>query len=263
MKEIPIKSKIEPGQLFKISRMKEIIKPTKPHKHTDYHEIIVLTEGAGSHNIDNTEHEVLPPVIYLLKPGQVHCWNFTRIPKGFVILFREELLQPYHTSRLLYQLPKMIRAAKDDQIFSITETLYREFKAHPHSREVIEAYLHLLLVKLSKIDAVKSEPIDSLIYHYKRMIDSSYKELKQVKDYAEKLHVTPHKLNETSKKILGKTASDLIREKILIESKVLLSHTNKSVSEIAFELEFTDASNFIKFFKSQTNITPRKYRELL
>lgn len=263
MKEIPVKSKIQPGQLFKISRMKEIIKPTKPHKHTDYHEIILLSEGAGSHNIDNTEHEVFPPVVYLLKPGQVHCWNFTKIPKGFVILFREELLRLYLTSGLLYHLPGMIRPEKDDPIFNIAENLYKEFKDQPDRQDVIEAYLHLLLIKLSKIEAVKNEPMDELIYNYKRMIDSSYRKFKQVKDYAEKLNVTPHKLNETAKRILGKTASGLIKERILIESKILLSHTQKSVSEIAFELKFTDASNFVKFFKSQTNITPRKYRNLL
>src|SRR5690606_31096211 len=103
---------------------------------------------------------------------------------------REELLQLYYTSGLLYQLPEMIRPAKDDQVFSITENLYKEFKKYSGRQEVIEAYLHLLLVKLSKTEAVKSEPVDDLIYSYKRMIDSSYKELKQVKDYAEKLHVT-------------------------------------------------------------------------
>ena len=89
---IKVKKKIEDELLIKVSRMKPVIKPTKPHKHDGYHELIFLNNGSGSHKIDDDIFEVLPPVGFFLRNGQVHCWDFCQIPEGFVILFKEQAM---------------------------------------------------------------------------------------------------------------------------------------------------------------------------
>ncbi|HET8828964.1 MAG TPA: helix-turn-helix domain-containing protein, partial [Pelobium sp.] len=72
-----------------------------------------------------------------------------------------------------------------------------------------------------------------------------------------------NKLNELSKRFLGNTANEIIKQRIFMEAKVLLTHTEKSVKEIAMELNFSDASHFNKFFASNSKITPGEYRKLL
>ena len=73
------KKKIADDVLLKVSRMKPVIKPTKPHKHAGYHELIILSKGLGYHTINDQNYEVKPMMGFYLKPGQVHCWNFTQI----------------------------------------------------------------------------------------------------------------------------------------------------------------------------------------
>ena len=87
---IHTKNKLDEGLLFKISRFKEKIKKTSPHKHDDYYELIFLGEGEGFHWIETEKYLVSTPECYFLKPGQLHYWQFTSIPKGFVILFKAD-----------------------------------------------------------------------------------------------------------------------------------------------------------------------------
>jgi len=56
--KITIKNKLENEQLFKISRFKEVMKRTKPHKHDGYFELIYLSEGAGFHWIDAEKFQI-------------------------------------------------------------------------------------------------------------------------------------------------------------------------------------------------------------
>jgi len=85
-------NKLDDGLSFKISRFKEQIKKTKPHKHDDYYELIFLSEGEGFHWIETNKYMVSAPEFYFLEPGQLHYWQLTSIPKGFVILFKPDFL---------------------------------------------------------------------------------------------------------------------------------------------------------------------------
>lgn len=87
-RQIDIKNKLDEGLLFKISPFKEVIKKTRPHKHDEYFELIFLKEGEGFHTIEEEKFIVSTPEFYFLEPGQLHFWQFTSIPKGFVIIFK-------------------------------------------------------------------------------------------------------------------------------------------------------------------------------
>ena len=73
---------------FFIDRFHEKINKTRPHKHEDYSELIFLREGEGFHWIETEKYLVSTPDFYFLKPGQMHCWQFTAIPKGYVIMVK-------------------------------------------------------------------------------------------------------------------------------------------------------------------------------
>jgi AraC-like DNA-binding protein len=58
----------------------------------------------------------------------------------------------------------------------------------------------------------------------------------------------------------GKSAGELIRQRVLLEAKRLLAHTKLSVSEISFKLGFEDNSYFGRFFKKYNGLTPERFR---
>ncbi|WDF54208.1 AraC family transcriptional regulator [Mucilaginibacter sp. KACC 22063] len=262
---IPVKDKMEADLEIKVSLMKEVIKPTRPHRHANYHELILLNQGSGFHEIDGHQFEVISPVAYYLRPGQTHCWNFSSLPKGFVILFREELLLK-EDIEILFRFPAQIAlSAADHPLFDLVNLLYNEFKSAAPDTGTYRAYLHLLIAKLRQLSKT-GKPIfngaDHLFQQYKRLVNDHFAQTRELGFYAERLHVTTAVLNETCKKAVYKTPAVVINERILLEAKLLLSATGKSVHEIATDLGFTDSPHFIKFFKQNTNLTPGAYREM-
>lgn len=79
--------------------------------------------------------------------------------------------------------------------------------------------------------------------------------------YASKLCITPKYLCSIIKKVSGKTPAEWINEKTIHEIEYRLCHTQASIKEIAYELDFPNASFFGKYFKAQKGMSPKHYRE--
>jgi AraC family transcriptional regulator, transcriptional activator of pobA len=267
---IDVKNKLESQQLFKISPFKEVIKRTKPHKHDAYFEIIYLSQGAGFHWIDTQKFQINPPVVYFLS-GQLHYWEMTAIPNGFVLLFKEDFFSFFKQGDLL-NLIRSLEGTTEinlpdtsnlDFIFSEMVKEYKEPSAN--STEIIMGYLQVVLAKLLRNkEHIESRALpgqDSVYRKFIQLLQNTHpiSNLK-VNEVASALNVSPQNLNVILKKVSGKSASELITEQVLLESKRYLIHTDKTVSEIAFALSFTDPSHFVKHFKKSTGETPQAFR---
>ncbi len=101
----------------------------------------------------------------------------------------------------------------------------------------------------------------SIFERFTKLVESHYKSIHGVKEYADMLHVTPNHLNRLIKKQSQKTASSVIQDRLVLEMKTMLKYSNKNISEIAFELNFTDVAHFSHFFKQATSLTPKSFRE--
>ena len=267
---ITVKNKLESQQLFKISPFKEVIKRTKPHKHDAYFEIIYLSDGAGFHWIDTQKFQINPPVVFFLS-GQLHYWEMTAIPRGYVMLFREAFFDFFKQGDLL----NLLRALEGTVQLPLSDTgnldflfqeMAKEYKnPSSNSVELIQGYLQVVLVKLlrnkEQSDSAGYIGNDSLYRKFQQLIQNSHpvSNLK-VNEVAASLSVSPQHLNTLVKKASGKSASELITAQVLLEAKRYLLHTDKTVSEIAFALNFSDPSHFVKHFKKAAGETPQAFR---
>lgn len=94
-----------------------------------------------------------------------------------------------------------------------------------------------------------------------QLVEKGYKENRKVEDYAAMIGITSKHLALVIKKTTGKYPSDWLENYILLESKRLLRSTDMSIQHISYDLNFSTPSHFGKFFKSQTGITPKKFRD--
>lgn len=85
--------------------------------------------------------------------------------------------------------------------------------------------------------------------------------LRTASDFAQKLNIHVNHLNRSVKAINNKSTSNIIRDRILAESKRLLDQTDWNVSEIAYCLGFTEVTHFNNFFKKALNMNPSQYRK--
>lgn len=96
-----------------------------------------------------------------------------------------------------------------------------------------------------------------------RLVSKNLKEEHSVKFYADKLCITPNYLNEIVTSALNVSAKQYIQNKIMDEAKKLLSYTELSISEIAFELHFSTVSYFTRTFRQYTGETALSYRKII
>ncbi|OFY40688.1 MAG: DNA-binding protein [Bacteroidetes bacterium GWF2_40_14] len=266
---IGIKNKLDEGLTFKISRFKEQIKKTKPHKHDEYKELIFLSDGEGFHSIESEKFMVSTPEFYFLKPGQLHFWQFTSIPKGFVIIFKDKEFNGVNENLLIDLLRKLtditrLKIQSDKYPTHILEDIYNEYQLNTqYSKDIIHGLLKALFGKLLQIRAVKPTNTNQPQSVYERFVHLLVKEcprLHKVNEFADLLNTTPQNLNIICRKQTGKSASEIITNQILLEAKRYILHTDSNINEIAEILSFTDTSNFVKFFKRHENITPIQFR---
>ncbi|MGQ7945805.1 helix-turn-helix domain-containing protein [Flavobacterium sp. WC2509] len=85
-------------------------------------------------------------------------------------------------------------------------------------------------------------------------------ELKSAKDFADRLSIHVNHLNKVLKENTGKTTTELISERLIQESKILLKETDWNISEIAYSLGFEELAHFSNFFKKQTTLSPLSFR---
>ncbi|MGE4347085.1 MAG: helix-turn-helix domain-containing protein [Flavobacteriaceae bacterium] len=269
-KKIDIKNKLDDGLTFKVSRFKEQIKKTKPHKHDEYYELIFLSQGEGFHCIESDKYMISTPDFYFLKPGQLHYWQFTSIPKGFVILFKDIEFDGVKENVLIDLTRKLADTTRltfqaDKYPTHLLEEIFNEFQINTqYSKEIIHGLLKALFGKLLQIKAETPNIANQPQSVYERFVQLLVKEcprLHKVNEFADLLNVTPQNLNIICRKQTGRSASEIITTQLLLEAKRYILHTDNTINEIAEILAFTDASNFVKFFKKHESITPIQFRD--
>lgn len=117
--------------------------------------------------------------------------------------------------------------------------------------------------KMVKKENLKKFTSLDVINKFRILLQKNYKKERQVIFYADQLHMTPRRLTDITETTLGKSAKQVIIEKIVSESIRLLKHSSFTISETAYELGFNDEGNFSTFIKTHTGKTPSEIREIL
>jgi len=134
------------------------------------------------------------------------------------------------------------------------------------SHHLLRSLFYYLLITLnreySETYSVKSQLFqNNKALRFKKLLEINHKSWKTVEEYARNIGISRIHLNNTSKTVFGKTASQMIKQRIIVEAKRQLLFSDKSSAVIAFDLNFSDPSNFLRFFKKQTGISAKKFRK--
>lgn len=100
-----------------------------------------------------------------------------------------------------------------------------------------------------------------LIREFNFLVEQNFKEKHSVAEYADMLHKSPKTLSNLFKKMGNKSPLQFIQGRLFIEAKRLLKHSEKSVTEIAYELGYNDLQSFSRFFKKLEGLSPVEYRQ--
>lgn len=245
------------------------------HRH-DFYFIVAFTKGSGTHTIDFVSYEVKPGSVFLMSPAQIHSWQLSTDTTGYVLFFSSEFYLLDFNQKKLFDFPFFhtltnepciyVEESVFEQIEALFKSIYEESIQETYRKaEVIRSYLDILLIKLTGIYRITIEPKVSphLAYQVRKLeelVEVNYLHHKSVSDYADLMFVSGKQLNAICQAALGKSVSEVIRERLMLEAKRLLVHTQLSVAQIAAKLNYLDNSYFNRFFKKVVKMTPEQFR---
>ena len=126
-------------------------------------------------------------------------------------------------------------------------------------RTLLKAFL-LKLMTSSEQQLISPDLHEKRVYHFLSLLENHYTTERSVNFYAEKLSLSSKRLNQILKEKVGKTISQLLQERLLLEAKHLLFVGTNNIKEISFSLGFEDPSYFSRFFKKMTKLSPEEFR---
>jgi len=250
-----------------------------PHRH-DFYQIMWVLKGSGFHIIDSIRYEVKPHTLFFMSPGQMHDLDLSEDTTGHTLSFSQEFFSfKMHNRQSLTEIPVYdyenlnsalyLDAQQAAELYPVLQAIIEEYNREENGHEeVIWSYLRVFLLKASRL-IPKAPAVDAssrsllLSRRFKSLLEKNFRSMDNPAEYARLLKVTERALNEATRTTLGFTASQLIRERVMLEAKRLLLHSEISVSEVADRLGFDDPAYFSRCFKKHTSRSPLEFRQSL
>ena len=269
-------------QLFKIFRLsaidarKIVAARDEPHSH-DFEELIIGIEGEIEHFIDFKTSNYKSPFISFVTNGKIHRVKpvINRNKNDFniwVIEFKSEFiadttfqLYSYYHDHANLQLQ---RGECFNRMVTICEMINDESMQANSDLAIIKLLLSTLFTmieserkKLDTEEEYLSNTQNITFKNFLKILEENFRRPEGVEFYAEKLFMSARNLNLICNNILQKSVTEIIETRKLIEAKNLLISTDKTVSEIGFQLGYNEKAYFTTVFRKKTGQTPTEFRQ--
>jgi AraC family transcriptional activator of pobA len=252
----------------------------RAHRHRNLFQVLLIEHGGGEMICETATLGFAAPAAILVPPTIAHGFRFQpQITDGFVVSFTEDVAEALgdRSGGALRRLKALAadpviplgRAGEIERLSELCRELQEEsFLAREGYRLAMRGLLALIAIEVARLAASRARtgavtlaPTDSTVEALCRLIEEHFRQERLIGFYADKLAVTPDRLNDHVKRVSGVTAGHLIRQRVLTEAKRSLVFTGQPINEISFDLGFTDPSHFARFFRKQTGSTPQQFRE--
>ena len=246
------------------------------HRHHGLFQMLYLEAGNAEIELDDEHHAMQAGQLLLVPQMCIHGFTFDRDAVGYVITIAYPLItrigQHMGAPLATFNRPSLHSLAHDEQgryARMAIGMLSREHASQaPHRNVQIESLLTTILIWASRnclhsrLNHGKENEKGSRHFgHFGRLIDEHYTEHHLVAYYAGKIGVSAAHLNVICRQSAGKSALELIHQRVLLEAKRNLAYTTLTVSVVSYAIGFSDPAYFTRFFKRHTGLAPREFRK--
>ena len=239
----------------------------------DFHQVCVDLRSDYRIGMDSAQHQTSDKSLYFLPRGSIISWSseHTDLWAGFTIMFKAELLQDSVTGGLQQFLgaatPTLVEldGAAAAQLSALCERMLTEYHGQqPDARFVIKDWLRLFLryanryARFSRPSAAGDHT--ELKYRFQKLLSFNVERERSVAFYANALNVSPRHFTRRIRETAGRSAKQIIQEKLVEVAKSYLYDGSLTVSEVAFALNFSNVPQFSRTFKQWSGVSPSAFR---
>ena len=265
----PLPVEIEVKDLAFIRQVPHIL--GQPHK-AQFYQILWVKTGSLTCHIDFEPVTIQANQLLVITAGQVCEFDLTSTYTGRLVLFTasfftrtEEDSNFLHTAEILSLVGSnkkvFVSACMIEHLFVLLEKELAT-EIDPFQLAIAQNYLRIVLLEAER--QVKPAPVlttKTITQNFYKAIESHFKENRNINYYAELLGISEKKLTQEVKHVTGSTPKVCLDARVILEAKRLLSYSVLSIKELSFALGFDESTNFIKYFRKHTHVTPQVFRD--
>lgn len=244
---------------------------------TDYFEIIFFKKGSGQLTLNYQKINVEDNSIIFISPFQKRQWKLDAEDFDFTVLaFKEDFLNEFFSDKLFtyrlsyfYQLEFPLNMQVEKENIDMYCVLLSEIKAELRktridSVHIIRSLIYYLLQKLNRVYAEKHQlslknQDTNYAFQFKKLIETNIENKQRISDYTDLMGISRITLNKSVKDQFNVTATHLLKQRLLVEIKDYLIHSEMTVSQIAYKLNISEPNHLMRFFKSLTGMTTTEF----
>lgn len=250
----------------------------RPHRHADLVHILFINQGSVELALEGTTHQLKGVVTIIVPAMAIHGFHFSPDVQGQIITLAKPLADHLHT---LVEDSSALKKAdffcfkfphQGERIATLVNQIEQEYRQPaPGRNRLLEALVQALVVELSRLSILKGQPTKRYgprqndkglqhLAHYQALIEVHYRDQPSIEALAEKVGVSSAHLNMLCRQLAGRSALQLLHERLLLEAKRQLTYTNMTIGQVSDSLGFSEPAYFTRFFKRNTTLSPREFR---
>ncbi len=250
---------IERDQLLTRVQPARLAAPQRPN----FTMLLLMRSAVGSHTVDFSEIPARPGRLIQVRPGQVQIWNTVADFDATLVLSQPATLPPqtwFPGHRTYCDLDSQGRETAEQLLAALRLQQLRFAGDEPSARMMVAMFAALVALFDQAHVSVDDDNLPEVYVAFRRAVEIELTAHHDVVDYAELLGYSARTISRACQQVTGQTAKGVLTDRLILEAKRLLVHSDSSAAAIAIELGFSEPTNFSKFFTRNTGLTPAAYR---
>ncbi|MET0635657.1 MAG: helix-turn-helix transcriptional regulator [Chitinophagaceae bacterium] len=235
--------------------------------------LVYCISGSLNMTIDEKEFKLTSGQTVTVTSGQIHSIIKSSKARAFILEFTldffckddNDIELIFHNGLFCHFAMNEVISVNKGIIENHLNSINEELVNKPYQYHIsVHSRIELILVEINRAKIKRGDEIwkpDALFLKFLEAVRNNFEKNYPLSQFAKMLGTTELKLNELAKLHAGKTAQNVIYGLIASEAKRLLTYGDYSVKEVAYQLGFNDPFYFSNFFKKQTKLSPKLYKE--
>lgn len=267
---------LEEFHIFRFEDLKETKNYMPPYRRGFFQFTYIKDFGNSKLSIDSLSSQNINTALYFVGPNRILSWVRDKTVKGYLIHVKSSFfgLSDHNLEeRFSFFAPSAnhVLEINRKRIAIEFQNSFQELLSIQNNDKLLhkkELLHHLLMVFLYKSEQLYQETFGlenkssySISKKFKRLVEQYYLGLKSIDEYAELMSLTSNYLSQVVKSETGQSPKTIIDQRVVLEGKNMLIHTDFTINEIAFHLGFKEGTHFSRFFKRMEILSPLEFRK--
>lgn len=283
IRSVPFRHNAKPALGFEIFRLSQLFDRAarRPLDHgletpqrPEFHTVYVGLRGKGRLLVDFAPVALGAHRLTFVASGRVQQFVPDRGVDAYMLLFAPDFIAPARDAADPLAVPACLAPTWTEPGIEVAPGEMRELLgvidaiATEHARpldplqpHVLAALLRVVLLRAERMVAGRQPPVPAAVQRFLTILERDHARTRSVAHYARQAGLSPRRLAELVHAQTDKSPKQVVDERVILEQKRLLVHTELSVKELAARTGFAEPTNLVKFFRHHTQLTPLEFRQ--